>query len=84
MNRVAPHVGAWIETNILSQMRCAMLSRPTWARGLKLIYSLLNVFGLPVAPHVGAWIETGVDLSTLVGGGSRPTWARGLKLLSKV
>ena len=34
-----------------------MMSRPTWARGLKhLRYLVLHKLG--VAPHVGAWIET--------------------------
>ncbi len=57
---VAPRVGAWIETIHLSSVMLNPMSRPAWARGLKLI-------GIPVyrnweyvAPRVGAWIETSV------------------------
>ncbi len=32
---VAPHVGAWIETDMHGADRDNMQSRPTWARGLK-------------------------------------------------
>ena len=33
---VAPHVGAWIETFYCYKVICpTLLSRPTWARGLK-------------------------------------------------
>ena len=33
---VAPHVGAWIETDYRPFQLQADQSRPTWARGLKL------------------------------------------------
>ena len=33
---VAPHVGAWIETSDAGGDGGTSLSRPTWARGLKL------------------------------------------------
>ena len=36
----------------------ALLSHPTWVRGLKLYNSLLLVPAVFVAPYVGAWIET--------------------------
>ena len=61
---VAPHVGAWIETEIFAQNDKDELSLPTWERGLKHQKSLLNKHQRYVAPHVGAWIETR----------SRPVW----------
>ena len=38
---VAPHVGAWIETSSPSSGALSQVSRPTWARGLKLSCTLL-------------------------------------------
>ena len=35
-NIVAPYVGAWIETNSSQVYKPAVLSHPTWVRGLKL------------------------------------------------
>ena len=54
---VAPHVGAWIETTTNIPLTRLALSRPTWARGLKLVLTNAVTRG-SVAPHVGAWIET--------------------------
>ena len=34
--RVAPYVGAWIETGYFSGIDTSLLSHPTWVRGLKL------------------------------------------------
>ena len=33
---VAPRVGAWIETSVITDLSQAKTSRPAWARGLKL------------------------------------------------
>ena len=55
---VAPHVGAWIETCLKNLKRKKVMSRPTWARGLKLTISTIRALSAYVAPHVGAWIET--------------------------
>ena len=33
---VAPYVGAWIETHAIQKASRAVLSHPTWVRGLKL------------------------------------------------
>jgi len=55
-------------------------SRPTRARGLKLVVRWQNLRRSNVAPHAGAWIETGGDnAETQRRRGSRPTRARGLK-----
>ena len=56
--RVAPHVGAWIETLALAFAAFFAASHPMWVRGLKLIHTLYNFVVAIVAPHVGAWIET--------------------------
>ena len=54
---VAPHVGAWIETEMVSEYSKRMLSLPMWERGLKPPFLMLTLHQ-DVAPHVGAWIET--------------------------
>ena len=33
--KVAPYVGAWIETRFMPPRRCLAWSHPTWVRGLK-------------------------------------------------
>ena len=57
LDKVAPYVGAWIETIIMKLSVTYLKSHPTWVRGLKPandIYLLTR----RVAPYVGAWIET--------------------------
>ena len=54
------------------------MSRPAWARGLKLA-ARLAMDWLQVAPCVGAWIETKATSRYAVKMVSRPAWARGLK-----
>ena len=34
------------------------MSHPTWVRGLKLLYHVIEQSNAHVAPYVGAWIET--------------------------
>ena len=60
---VAPHTGAWIETQTRLLADCVCGSHPTRVRGLKLIRRL-KLPQLLVAPHTGAWIET--ELKTLI------------------
>ncbi len=55
---VAPRVGAWIETVESSCATKSFMSRPAWARGLKLPAAGGGVDASGVAPRVGAWIET--------------------------
>ena len=50
-------MGAWIETLPILPIHVCAVSRPTWARGLKLVSSTISA-RRSVAPHVGAWIET--------------------------
>ncbi len=55
-------------------------SRPTRARGLKLIIFNRIKYGAHVAPHAGAWIETPRRFTRSIDCvSSRPTRARGLK-----
>ena len=61
--------------------RLLLVSRPTWARGLKLLLLALILCRPLVAPHVGAWIETLLHIHYYYQYVSRPTWARGLKLI---
>ena len=51
-------MGAWIETVLLCQLLCLILSHPAWVRGLKLARMVKLAALLLVAPCVGAWIET--------------------------
>ena len=55
---VAPHAGAWIETWVNPALGVNVESRPTRARGLKLLSTYAVPGTTPVAPHAGAWIET--------------------------
>ena len=62
---VAPHAGAWIETNHSAGCTSpASRSRPTRARGLKHGYTKKVKQLSQVAPHAGAWIETRYPLVT--------------------
>ena len=59
LGRVAPLVGAWIETNAsLNVHPMFSASRPLWARGLKPAEQVKLIHPKKVAPLVGAWIET--------------------------
>ena len=78
--RVAPYVGAWIETSRARKFQCTLESHPTWVRGLKLMRSRGVETLKRVAPYVGAWIETPRTTREGVPRPSHPTWVRGLKL----
>ena len=56
--KVAPYVGAWIETRLRRSQFAYSLSHPMWVRGLKQLTTLIICHQLIVAPYVGAWIET--------------------------
>ena len=40
---VAPRVGAWIETDIVYTIIKDIVSRPAWARGLKLLHHYILI-----------------------------------------
>ena len=77
---VAPFVGAWIEMRTIKRRQPkAMMSLPSWERGLKFLLRHHSLVNLCVAPFVGAWIEihlSGTSGRTLP---SLPSWERGLK-----
>ena len=56
--RVAPYVGAWIETKANLNKFCCARSHPMWVRGLKPSPYAVRLYAIVVAPYVGAWIET--------------------------
>ena len=78
---VAPYVGAWIETAGRLRYWPALLSHPTWVRGLKPFRRIGGSLYSEVAPYVGAWIETKSDRNFDISPLSHPTWVRGLKLI---
>ena len=55
---VAPRMGAWIETIENNEWKLFDMSRPAWARGLKLHLIEATHKIAKVAPRMGAWIET--------------------------
>ena len=83
LRMVAPHVGAWIETQILSLPSILQKVAPhvgAWIE-TNLIW---DEQGEPqVAPHVGAWIETVRVCNVRNCILSHPMWVRGLKQLYK-
>ena len=62
--RVAPYVGAWIETSEQSERSVDCKSHPMWVRGLKQKSRYPHCKVWNVAPYVGAWIETKMTLRT--------------------
>ena len=73
---VAPHVGAWIETLMLSQTNQLQAVAPHVGAWIETSKFKSMEMSNPVAPHVGAWIETkirvrvnGVDKSRPPRGG---------------
>ena len=62
VDAVAPLVGAWVETQLCEEPPGCATSRPSWARGLKLL-DLLSLRCTNVAPLVGAWVETSMPES---------------------
>ena len=58
LNIVAPHAGAWIETDSNKCNIGRLMSLPMRERGLKQDTLVGAVIGSAVAPHAGAWIET--------------------------
>ena len=61
--KVAPYMGAWIETDTAPLNDFETLSHPTWVRGLKPLLRCRQNHHRPVAPYMGAWIETKLNKS---------------------
>ena len=80
ISAVAPHAGAWIETEQSATHGGMASSHPTRVRGLKLGMMTGSDLYSGVAPHAGAWIETTSSAGRLcVSVTSHPTRVRGLK-----
>ena len=82
--KVAPRVGAWIETKITKQPKIKVLSHPEWVRGLKL--KVAEQFGSFSKSHP-EWVR-GLKHSCVLLGDyritSHPEWVRGLKLITEI
>ena len=77
--KVAPHVGAWIETDVTSLEYEHSTVAPHVGAWIETNDFLKSIRLLYVAPHVGAWIETDVSKNTYHIQLSHPMWVRGLK-----
>ena len=58
LDKVAPYMGAWIETINQLERTPELTSHPIWVRGLKQVNLIDNNRTQVVAPYMGAWIET--------------------------
>ena len=76
---VAPHVGAWIETYIISHYLTSHLVAPHVGAWIETHILARHYFRFKVAPHVGAWIETVISEVDNEVKSSHPMWVRGLK-----
>ena len=56
--RVAPYVGAWIETREAEGSGTSFKVAPYVGAWIETIYTMRSSLRLRVAPYVGAWIET--------------------------
>ena len=64
LQTVAPHVGAWIETETVTDIETVTdMSRLTWARGLKHNYFGFNIFVRGVAPHDCGGGDTHINIT---------------------
>ena len=77
--KVAPYVGAWVETPRFFMLSVSSVSHLTWVRGLKHIHRIGDMHFDKVAPYVGAWVETATCLERFPSLKSHLTWVRGLK-----
>ena len=81
MNRVAPRVGAWIETLSTSLYAQKVSSHPVWVRGLKLVRLFVNIV---ISQSHPVWVRglkrSRVRYPCRCMLQSHPVWVRGLKL----
>ena len=78
--RVAPHVGAWIETfGGRKAGAAAARSLPTWERGLKQEIRLMHATIRMSLPTWERGLKHKIDLTVMSRAESLPTWERGLK-----
>ena len=78
--RVAPYVGAWIETAEFDAIGMEATVAPYVGAWIETRHPCGRCCRWLVAPYVGAWIETSTLSASLRSSASHPTWVRGLKL----
>ena len=78
--KVAPYVGAWIETAGASLLGGAVKSHPTWVRGLKLSRKAVGETNQGSHPTWVRGLKHGKEKIRVKTSLSHPTWVRGLKL----
>ena len=76
---VAPHVGAWIETQVFGSTRGHSKVAPHVGAWIETTVTKISSSTQCVAPHVGAWIETLNQDAFYHPKSSHPMWVRGLK-----
>ncbi len=69
---VAPHAGAWIETNVSKSLWKRLPVAPHAGAWIETSCAVNNANYLQVAPHAGAWIETLSNHEPIVRDVSRP------------
>ena len=77
--RVAPYVGAWIETTLKQEAPVNLTVAPYVGAWIETSARPMVIRKVTVAPYVGAWIETIHPAGRWPHGRSHPTWVRGLK-----
>ncbi len=72
-------MGEWIEIIVFASKDIALVSRLSWASGLKLLHSFVIPANLDVSPFMGEWIEIINKTTADEFVESRLSWASGLK-----
>ena len=78
-SKVAPYVGAWIETVDHQARPPPFVVAPYVGAWIETNDQFQHEKSLSVAPYVGAWIETLLGARGVPAILSHPTWVRGLK-----
>ena len=82
--RVAPRVGAWIETCAICTRQRNTTVAPRVGAWIETVIGTFNAVAIFVAPRVGAWIETFDIRWQTECSESHPVWVRGLKLCAQL
>ena len=72
-NQVAPHAGAWIETNLPRIICYNYYVAPHAGAWIETEPDSRIIRRVGVAPHAGAWIETMLTLWQICGNTGRPS-----------
>ena len=77
--KVAPYVGAWIETSLYRLQNFNRYVAPYVGAWIETSLIAITILKPCVAPYVGAWIETRLIRMFVRLAESHPMWVRGLK-----